>query len=148
MFVFCSVVIVLAQPKWNLLQFHILNVLKPLWLESSMRYYRVFHSYLYSMFLYPFLLLYKKYSPSVFTTSKFVQVKGQGIYAFVTLVEGVPYSDDLRKSLIMTVRSQVSSKSPCSRVFFWLARLARLFLLVVELVVSRSLMEILGNISY
>ncbi|KAG6383380.1 hypothetical protein SASPL_156864 [Salvia splendens] len=34
------------------------------------------------------------------------EVKGQGIYAFVTLVEGVPYSDDLRKSLIMTVRQQ------------------------------------------
>ncbi|XP_034680230.1 acetyl-coenzyme A synthetase, chloroplastic/glyoxysomal-like isoform X5 [Vitis riparia] len=34
------------------------------------------------------------------------EVKGQGIYAFVTLVEGVPYSEELRKSLIMTVRSQ------------------------------------------
>lgn len=37
------------------------------------------------------------------------QVKGQGIYAFVTLVDGVPYSDELRKSLVMTVRSQVFS---------------------------------------
>ncbi|XP_057541817.1 acetyl-coenzyme A synthetase, chloroplastic/glyoxysomal-like [Amaranthus tricolor] len=37
------------------------------------------------------------------------EVKGQGIYAFVTLVEGVPYSDDLRKSLIMTVRSQIGA---------------------------------------
>jgi hypothetical protein len=27
----------------------------------------------------------------------------------VTLVDGVPYSDDLRKSLVMTVRSQVIS---------------------------------------
>ncbi|KAG6400638.1 hypothetical protein SASPL_137479 [Salvia splendens] len=37
------------------------------------------------------------------------EVKGQGIYAFVTLVEGVPYSDDLRKSLIMTVRKQIGA---------------------------------------
>uniref|UniRef100_A0ACD5UPA1 Uncharacterized protein n=1 Tax=Avena sativa TaxID=4498 RepID=A0ACD5UPA1_AVESA len=39
------------------------------------------------------------------------EVKGQGIYAFVTLVDGVPYSDDLRKSLIMAVRSQVCSSN-------------------------------------
>lgn len=37
-----------------------------------------------------------------------VQVKGQGIYAFVTLVDGVSYSEELRKSLILTVRKQVS----------------------------------------
>ncbi|KAF8667330.1 hypothetical protein HU200_053005 [Digitaria exilis] len=37
------------------------------------------------------------------------EVKGQGIYAFVTLVDGVAYSDDLRKSLIMTVRSQIGA---------------------------------------
>lgn len=37
-----------------------------------------------------------------------IQVKGQGIYAFVTLVEGVPYSEELRKSLVVTVRTQVS----------------------------------------
>lgn len=36
-----------------------------------------------------------------------MQVKGQGIYAFVTLVEGVDYSDQLRKELIKAVRSQV-----------------------------------------
>ena len=35
------------------------------------------------------------------------EVKGQGIYAFVTLVDGVPYSEELRKSLILTVRNQV-----------------------------------------
>lgn len=35
------------------------------------------------------------------------QVKGQGIYAFVTLVEGAGYSEELRKSLILTVRKQV-----------------------------------------
>lgn len=36
-----------------------------------------------------------------------LQVKGQGIYAFVTLVDGVSYSEELRKSLILTVRKQV-----------------------------------------
>ncbi|CAK9166199.1 unnamed protein product [Ilex paraguariensis] len=39
------------------------------------------------------------------------EVKGQGIYAFVTLVEGVPYSEELRKSLILAVRNQVRSDS-------------------------------------
>lgn len=34
-------------------------------------------------------------------------MKGQGIYAFVTLVDGVPYSEELRKSLILAVRKQV-----------------------------------------
>ncbi|KAJ4835913.1 hypothetical protein Tsubulata_041693 [Turnera subulata] len=37
------------------------------------------------------------------------EVKGQGIYAFVTLVEGVPYSEELRKSLIVTVRQQIGA---------------------------------------
>ncbi|KAM0936052.1 putative acetate--CoA ligase [Dioscorea sansibarensis] len=37
------------------------------------------------------------------------EVKGQGIYAFVTLVEGVPYSEELRKSLIRTVRNQIGA---------------------------------------
>ncbi|KAJ8752246.1 hypothetical protein K2173_003882 [Erythroxylum novogranatense] len=37
------------------------------------------------------------------------EVKGQGIYAFVTLVEGVPYSEELRKSLILTVREQIGA---------------------------------------
>lgn len=34
-------------------------------------------------------------------------VKGQGIYAFVTLAEGVSYSEELRKSLIKVVRDKV-----------------------------------------
>lgn len=34
-------------------------------------------------------------------------MKGQGIYAFVTLLEGVEYSDELRRSLIIAVRKQV-----------------------------------------
>lgn len=37
------------------------------------------------------------------------EVKGQGIYAFVTLVEGEPYSEELRKSIILTVRKQIGA---------------------------------------
>ncbi|WOL02524.1 hypothetical protein Cni_G11243 [Canna indica] len=37
------------------------------------------------------------------------EVKGQSIYAFVTLAEGVEYSDELRRSLVMTVRSQIGA---------------------------------------
>ncbi|KAJ9564322.1 hypothetical protein OSB04_000288 [Centaurea solstitialis] len=37
------------------------------------------------------------------------EVKGQGIYAFVTLVEGVPYSQELRKSLVLMVRNQIGA---------------------------------------
>ncbi|XP_026655859.1 acetyl-coenzyme A synthetase, chloroplastic/glyoxysomal-like isoform X2 [Phoenix dactylifera] len=37
------------------------------------------------------------------------EVKGQGIYAFVTLVEGVPYSEELRKNLILAVRNQIGA---------------------------------------
>ncbi|GMH06911.1 hypothetical protein Nepgr_008751 [Nepenthes gracilis] len=37
------------------------------------------------------------------------EVKGQGIYAFVTLVEGVPPSEELRKNLILTVRNQIGA---------------------------------------
>ncbi|EPS64488.1 hypothetical protein M569_10292, partial [Genlisea aurea] len=43
-------------------------------------------------------------------------VKGQGIYAFVTLVEGVPYSDQLRKDLIMTVRKQIGAFAAPDRI--------------------------------
>ncbi|XP_059286046.1 acetyl-coenzyme A synthetase, chloroplastic/glyoxysomal-like isoform X1 [Lycium ferocissimum] len=35
------------------------------------------------------------------------EVKGQGIYAFVTLAEGVPYSEELRKSLTKVVRDKI-----------------------------------------
>ncbi|XP_047310361.1 acetyl-coenzyme A synthetase, chloroplastic/glyoxysomal [Impatiens glandulifera] len=37
------------------------------------------------------------------------EVKGQGIYAFVTLVDGIPYSEELRKSLILAVRNQIGA---------------------------------------
>ncbi|WVZ05601.1 hypothetical protein V8G54_018947, partial [Vigna mungo] len=36
-------------------------------------------------------------------------VKGQGIYAFVTVVDGVPYSEELRKDLILIVRKQIGA---------------------------------------
>lgn len=39
-----------------------------------------------------------------------IQVKGQGIYAFVTLLEDVEYSEELRKALINAVRSQVTTR--------------------------------------
>ena len=38
------------------------------------------------------------------------EVKGQCVYAFVTPIEGVEYSEDLRKSLVVSVRTHVSSK--------------------------------------
>ncbi|XP_022744151.1 acetyl-coenzyme A synthetase, chloroplastic/glyoxysomal isoform X3 [Durio zibethinus] len=37
------------------------------------------------------------------------EVKGQGIYAFVTLVDGVSYSEELRRSLVLTVRNQIGA---------------------------------------
>ncbi|GAQ78587.1 AMP-dependent synthetase and ligase family protein [Klebsormidium nitens] len=37
------------------------------------------------------------------------EIKGQGIYAFVTLMEGVDYSDDLRRQLVTTVRSEIGA---------------------------------------
>ncbi|MED6139616.1 Acetyl-coenzyme A synthetase, cytoplasmic [Stylosanthes scabra] len=37
------------------------------------------------------------------------EVKGQGIYAFVTLIDGVPYSEELRKDLILAVRKQIGA---------------------------------------
>ena len=36
-------------------------------------------------------------------------VKGQGIYAYVTLHEGTEYKDSLRKELIQTVREQIGA---------------------------------------
>jgi hypothetical protein len=35
------------------------------------------------------------------------EIKGQGIYAFVTLLEGVEYSQQLRASLVNAVRTHV-----------------------------------------
>jgi len=36
-------------------------------------------------------------------------VKGQGIYAYITLMEGVEYSDALKKELVMAVRSNIGA---------------------------------------
>ncbi|KAF4397580.1 hypothetical protein G4B88_027320 [Cannabis sativa] len=44
------------------------------------------------------------------------EVKGQAIYAFVTLVEGEPYSEELRKSLILTVRKQIGAFAAPERI--------------------------------
>ncbi|KAK3009100.1 hypothetical protein RJ639_015260 [Escallonia herrerae] len=44
------------------------------------------------------------------------EVKGQGIYAFVTLVEGVPYSEELRRSLVLAVRNQTRSGKIMRRI--------------------------------
>lgn len=46
------------------------------------------------------------------------QVKGQGIYAFVTLVDGVPYSEELRKDLVLIVRKQVYLDVPMHFLIF------------------------------
>ncbi|NQV32635.1 MAG: acetyl-coenzyme A synthetase, partial [Phycisphaeraceae bacterium] len=35
------------------------------------------------------------------------EIKGQGLYAYVTLVEGIEESDDLKKELIKHVRSEI-----------------------------------------
>lgn len=34
-------------------------------------------------------------------------IKGQGIYAYVTLMEGTPYTEEIRKGLVASVRSQI-----------------------------------------
>ncbi|KAG0489423.1 hypothetical protein HPP92_008234 [Vanilla planifolia] len=44
------------------------------------------------------------------------EVKGQGIYAFVTLVGSVPYSEELRKNLILTVRNQIGAFAAPDRI--------------------------------
>lgn len=36
-------------------------------------------------------------------------IKGQGIYAYVTLMEGVEYSEDIRKDLIKAVRNTIGA---------------------------------------
>ena len=36
-------------------------------------------------------------------------IKGQGIYAFVTLMEGVAYEESLKKELVVAVREQIGA---------------------------------------
>ncbi|KAK4747707.1 hypothetical protein SAY87_014293 [Trapa incisa] len=44
------------------------------------------------------------------------EVKGQGIYAFVTPVEGTDYSEELRKTLILRVRKQIGAFSAPDKI--------------------------------
>ncbi|KAK4483253.1 hypothetical protein RD792_010437 [Penstemon davidsonii] len=78
------------------------------------------------------------------------EVKGQGIYAFVTLVEGVPYSEDLRKSLILTVRKQIGAFAAPDRIH-WApglpkTRSGKIMRRILRKIASRQLDE-LGDIS-
>ena len=38
------------------------------------------------------------------------EIKGQSIYAFVTLMEVGEFSEEVRKSLVMTVRGQIGAR--------------------------------------
>ncbi|KAA3464613.1 acetyl-coenzyme A synthetase, chloroplastic/glyoxysomal-like [Gossypium australe] len=77
-------------------------------------------------------------------------VKGQGIYAFVTLVEGVPYSEELRKSLILTVRNQIGAFAAPDKIH-WApglpkTRSGKIMRRILRKIASRQLDE-LGDIS-
>ncbi|KAL6508121.1 Acetyl-coenzyme A synthetase, cytoplasmic [Orobanche hederae] len=78
------------------------------------------------------------------------EVKGQGIYAFVTLVEGVPYSDDLRRGLILTVRKQIGAFAAPDKIH-WApglpkTRSGKIMRRILRKIASRQLDE-LGDIS-
>ncbi|KMT07822.1 hypothetical protein BVRB_6g146340 [Beta vulgaris subsp. vulgaris] len=78
------------------------------------------------------------------------EVKGQGIYAFVTLVEGVPYSEELRKSLVVTVRTQIGAFAAPDKIH-WApglpkTRSGKIMRRILRKIASRQLDE-LGDIS-
>ncbi|KAG8656086.1 hypothetical protein MANES_04G095800v8 [Manihot esculenta] len=78
------------------------------------------------------------------------EVKGQGIYAFVTLVDGVPYSDELRKSLIHKVRNQIGAFAAPDKVH-WApglpkTRSGKIMRRILRKIASRQLNE-LGDTS-
>ncbi|KAL6994556.1 Acetyl-coenzyme A synthetase, cytoplasmic [Sarracenia purpurea var. burkii] len=78
------------------------------------------------------------------------EVKGQGIYAFVTLVDGVPYSEELRKTLIFTVRNQIGAFAAPDKVH-WApglpkTRSGKIMRRVLRKIASRQLDE-LGDTS-
>ncbi|KAK2665939.1 hypothetical protein Ddye_004513 [Dipteronia dyeriana] len=78
------------------------------------------------------------------------EVKGQGIYAFVTLVEGVEYSEELRKSLILAVRKQIGAFAAPDRIH-WApglpkTRSGKIMRRILRKIASRQLDE-LGDIS-
>ncbi|CAN1244036.1 Acetyl-coenzyme A synthetase, chloroplastic/glyoxysomal, partial [Linum perenne] len=77
-------------------------------------------------------------------------VKGQGIYAFVTLVDGVPYSEALRKDLISAVRKQIGPFAAPDRIH-WApglpkTRSGKIMRRVLRKIASRQLDE-LGDTS-
>lgn len=113
-----AVGIVLELQRLNRLWYLILSAQKLQLLDTIMRYIYIDIS---TLNVYFHLLVQKFCSTFCVVRSGsrltgvfhlVVQVKGQGIYAFVTLLEGVEYSDDLRRSLIVTVRKQVLADGP------------------------------------
>jgi acetyl-CoA synthetase len=46
------------------------------------------------------------------------EIKGQGLYAFVTLKEGVPESDELKKELVMHVRKEIGPIAAPDKIQF------------------------------
>ncbi|KAJ6820873.1 uncharacterized protein M6B38_394095 [Iris pallida] len=78
------------------------------------------------------------------------EVKGQGIYAFVTLVDGIPYSEELRKNLILTVRNQIGAFAAPDKIH-WApglpkTRSGKIMRRILRKIASRQLDE-LGDIS-
>ncbi|XP_038899326.1 acetyl-coenzyme A synthetase, chloroplastic/glyoxysomal isoform X2 [Benincasa hispida] len=78
------------------------------------------------------------------------EVKGQGIYAFVTLVDGVSYSEELRKSLIITVRKQIGAFAAPDKIH-WApglpkTRSGKIMRRILRKIASKQLEE-LGDIS-
>ncbi|KMZ58229.1 Acetate--CoA ligase [Zostera marina] len=78
------------------------------------------------------------------------EVKGQGIYAFVTLVDGVTYSEELRKSLILSVRNQIGAFAAPDKIH-WApglpkTRSGKIMRRILRKIASRQLEE-LGDIS-
>ncbi|XP_074563790.1 acetyl-coenzyme A synthetase, chloroplastic/glyoxysomal-like [Curcuma longa] len=78
------------------------------------------------------------------------EIKGQGIYAFVTLVEGVPFSEELRKSLILTVRNQIGAFAAPDKIHWAPAlpktRSGKIMRRILRKIASRQLDE-LGDTS-
>lgn len=78
------------------------------------------------------------------------QVKGQAIYAFVTLVDGVDYTDEVRKSLILAVRTQIGAFAAPDKIH-WApglpkTRSGKIMRRILRKIASKQLDE-LGDIS-
>ncbi|XP_074580664.1 acetyl-coenzyme A synthetase, chloroplastic/glyoxysomal-like, partial [Curcuma longa] len=74
------------------------------------------------------------------------EIKGQGIYAFVTLVEGVPYSEELRKSLILVIGAFVAPDKIHWVLGLPKTRSGKIMRRILRKIASRQLNE-LGNTS-